>query len=549
MVVDAAQRSKNAVPPPVRVESVQVDGEAISLSTGPELEVGRGRISFQFAVFSYRNPEAVRARYRLEGYEEKWQESPADRAAEYTNLPPGHYQFHVIAANEDGVWNEAGATAAIVVPPTLVERVSFRVALALLIGALIFFWFRSREANLKAREALVASLVGQRTAELERAKNAAEQATRARTEFLANISHEIRTPLNAVIGATDLVRQTALTFEQREYLDIINSSGEGLLSLLNDVLDLSKIEAGHMKVNAAPVDVRLVCQRVLDSLSASVRAKPLRLEFDCATDVPAWVLSDETRLRQVMLNLVGNALKFTSKGFVRVTVRAHAVERLRFEVEDSGIGLSAEQRGRLFQAFSQADASTSRRYGGTGLGLVISERLVNLMGGSIGVDSVVGEGSRFWFEVTAPEAEAPPEVALEANLALPSLQVLLVDDSPINLRVTSDLLRRLGMSVTAANSGPEALTFASGQHFQLVLMDLQMPDMDGLETTRLLNEQVKPPPLVVALTANAIEEDRRRCLQLGMRDYLTKPVRLDALTRVIRLAAEAQHLVRPPALR
>ncbi len=525
-------RKTNGVAPSVRIDRVDVEGVAKDI-TGPSVTGTRGRLVFAFSVFSYRDPSAVRAKYRLEGFETEWEEATADRTAQYTNLPPGRYRFHVIAANEDGVWNTSGVFVDVEIPPHFWEQWWFRALAVLVLLAALGGWLRVRERQLKAREQEVSRLVAQRTAELERAKIEAEQTTRAKTDFLANMSHEIRTPLNAVLGASDLFDATSLTADQREYLDLIRSSGDALLSLLNDILDLSKIEAGKMQLSLGPCDVRLLGSRIVDLLGVTARRKKLQLTFDCTPEVPQWVMIDEARLRQVLINLIGNAIKFTHRGAVHVVVHAEGVNRLRFSVIDSGIGLSEEQLGRLFQAFSQADTSTSRRYGGTGLGLAISDRLVSLMGGHFDVSSALGQGSRFSFEINAVPC-APPVVKPAPTDALPKLNVLLVDDNSINLRVSTDLLTHLGMTVVPARSGEEALAIIAQSRFDLVLMDLQMPGMDGLATTRLLFERVKERPMVVALTANALEEDRQACLQAGMRDYLTKPVRKDAFARLIR---------------
>ena len=527
------KHTSNLVKPSLRIDRVDVDSVPVE-STSQVITGSRGRVVFAFSVYSYRDPQAVRAKYRLEGFEQEWTEASADRTAQYTNLSPGTYRFHVIGANEDGVWNTEGTSVDVEIPPRLWEHWWFRALLVVLSFTAVGTWLRLRERQLKTREHEVARLVAKKTAELERAKLEAEQTTRAKTDFLANMSHEIRTPLNAVIGASELFDLTSLTADQREYLDLIRTSGDALLSLINDVLDFSKIEAGKMQLSTSPCDVRVLGNRVVDLLSLTARKKNLLLSFDCTPEVPKWVMIDEARLRQVLLNLIGNALKFTEQGAVVVVVNNEGPERLRFTVIDSGIGLSEEQLSRLFKTFSQADTSTSRRYGGTGLGLAISDRLVSLMGGRFEVSSTPGQGSRFSFEINAPPCVAPASVRAPQDDALPRLRVLLVDDNLINLRVSADLLMRLGMDVARAQSGEEAIAAASSMPFDLVLMDLQMPGMDGLTATKRLLEQVKNPPVVVALTANALEEDRQTCLSAGMADYLTKPVRKDAFAKLIR---------------
>ncbi len=423
---------------------------------------------------------------------------------------------------------------------------------ALVILAIILAWNQRLHREVARRK--------RAETELLHAKDRAVRASRAKGDFLANMSHEIRTPLNAVIGLTRLSLETNPAPRLREYLGKIDLSARTLLGLINDVLDLSRIEAGKLQQRQEPLALAAVLERVRVMVEQQAADKGLELRIDAPAEPVGVLLGDELRLTQVLLNLVGNAVKFTPKGRVTLAVRTEAEDerevRLGFTVTDTGIGIPEERRADLFDAFTQLDTASTRSHGGSGLGLAISGRLVALMGGRLEVESIEGKGSRFWFSLAFPRAtaQAVAEAVAEpvpklALAALRGLRVLVAEDDPVNQLLVRDLLRGRGVEVILAANGTEAVAAAAGGGFDLVLMDIRMPEMDGLTACRRIRALPGGGPPIVALTANALAGERERCLAAGMDGYLTKPLEPEALyaelCRQLQLATDALGVSRP----
>jgi len=383
--------------------------------------------------------------------------------------------------------------------------------------------------------------------ELQQAKAAAESASLSKSDFLASMSHEIRTPMNAIMGIADLLAKTVLSPEQDKYVQIFRRAGDNLLNLINDILDLSKVEASQLELERTGFSLNDLLEKVTEMVEVRAHEKGLALMCEIAPDVPSNLVGDPTRLRQVLLNLVGNAIKFTESGEVclRVTRGGNLAvpAALQFTISDTGVGIESAKLSRVFERFTQADSSTTRRFGGTGLGLTISKRLVELMGGSIWVESTLGKGSVFSFAVPFEIwADAPVRVAVPGDMgpepALPALCILLAEDSPDNCTITVAYLEETPYRVEIAETGAVACKMFAAGHYDLVLMDRQMPIMDGLTATRVIRawEQAndRPPTPIIALTASALKGDREQCLAAGCTAFLTKPIKQDVLLQAIK---------------
>ncbi|MEQ8473125.1 MAG: two-component regulator propeller domain-containing protein [Marinoscillum sp.] len=517
------------------------------------LEPDQNNITLEFTAMDFARPDSIKFKYRLLNYDEGWLFT--DKAMViYTNLPRGkQFTFEVMAKSRFRDWSDPRQLT-IYVEPYFYETAWFQILVAFVLVAILFALMRFRELSAEIKQKSLQKMVDEKTRELneevkvkehtakqlEKAKNDAEKANRVKSEFLANISHEIRTPLNGILGMSHLVSENEPNVENREMLNILSRSAESLRDIIDDLLDLSKIEAGKFDIVNEEFNLPQLISEVTQAFHPEIAMKSLELNVEVYDDIPSSLKGDELRIKQVLVNLLSNSVKFTEQGTIGVTAKklneTSEDAKILIQVMDTGIGIPTDKTEEIFSSFTQIDTGSKRKYAGTGLGLAICKKLVGLMDGKIWVESRKENGSIFNIELTLKLGYIADDVNTISKIEIPEgRKILLVEDNMVNTMVAVKMLEKSNQRVDTAIHGREALKKLRENHYDLILMDVQMPVMDGLETTseiRKSNFKSANTP-IVALTAGAMIKDRDRCLEVGMNDFIAKPIMYDQLARIL----------------